>query len=300
MLTKALRSLSAQSSFLKTASLTTPKAFAFGDWKPNAPKYELRYNEGSYDMPHPVWDMKSAENVEITHYEPKDFGDKIALFQAKWTRGFFDLVSGYKPGQADENGYLERLVRTESLSGVPGMVGGMIRHLKSLSRMNPDLGVIHHLLEEAENERKHLFALLELKKPSLLFRIGLLASQTYFIFWYMVVYALSPKIAHRFVGYLREGSTQVYTHAINDIDSGKFPNWKDMAAPQAAIEYWSLPADAKFRDMLVAMRADEVMHREINHYFAGLKPGERLPGMTNLVSGTFKNNKFQAAPKDSQ
>jgi len=295
MLTKSLRSLP---TFLKPISLTTPKTASFGEWKPNVPKYELRYDEGAYDMPHPIWDMKSAENVEQTHYEPKDFGDRIAWGQALWTRKFFDIVSGYKHGQVNEQGYLTRLVITESVSGVPGMVGGMIRHCKSLSRMDPDLGVIHHLLEEAENERKHLFALLELKKPNFLFRLGLLFEQSYFIFWYLALYAISPKTAHRFVGYMREFSTRVYTHAINDIDSGKFPEWKDMPAPEAAREYWGLDENAKFRDMLVAIRADEVMHREINHYFAGLKPGERLPGMTNLVAGTIKNNKFQPADVD--
>ena len=31
-----------------------------------------------------------------------------------------------------------------------------------------------------------------------------------------------------------------------------------------------MPADAKFRDMLLAIRADESVHREFNHYFCDL------------------------------
>jgi hypothetical protein len=36
------------------------------------------------------------------------------------------------------------------------MVAGMLRHLKSLRRMERDNGWINTLLQEAENERMHL------------------------------------------------------------------------------------------------------------------------------------------------
>jgi len=41
----------------------------------------------------------------------------------------------------------------ETVAGVPGMVGAMARHLRSLRTMTRDHGWIHTLLEEAENER---------------------------------------------------------------------------------------------------------------------------------------------------
>lgn len=44
-------------------------------------------------------------------------------------------------------------VGTRLLAGVPGMVGGMLRHMKSLRSMSRDHGWIHTLLEEAENGR---------------------------------------------------------------------------------------------------------------------------------------------------
>ena len=37
-----------------------------------------------------------------------------------------------------------------------------------------------------------------------------------------------------------------------------------------AKDYYNLPADAKIRDMVLAIRADETMHREFNHYFCEL------------------------------
>ena len=32
-----------------------------------------------------------------------------------------------------------------------------------------------------------------------------------------------------------------------------------------------MPADASFRDLILAIRADEACHRETNHHFAGMK-----------------------------
>jgi len=44
----------------------------------------------------------------------------------------------------------------------------------------------------------------------------------------------------------------------------------NLKAPEDAIKYWGLDENAKFRDVVIAIRADEVMHREVNHYLAGI------------------------------
>ena len=62
-------------------------------------------------------------------------------------------------------------------TGVPGMVGGMLRHMKSLRSMRRDNGWIHTLLEEAENERMHLLTFLQLRQPGFVFRGLVLLSQ---------------------------------------------------------------------------------------------------------------------------
>jgi len=79
----------------------------------------------------------------------------------KILRVSFDFLSKYKPGHMTENLYLRRCVFLETVAGVPGMVAGMVRHLRSLGTLREDGGWIHHLLEEAENERMHLFIFLE-------------------------------------------------------------------------------------------------------------------------------------------
>jgi hypothetical protein len=49
------------------------------------------------------------------------------------------------------NKWVQRCLILETVAGVPGMVGGMARHLKSLRSLHRDKGWIHHLLEEADN-----------------------------------------------------------------------------------------------------------------------------------------------------
>lgn len=43
-----------------------------------------------------------------------------------------------------------------------------------------------------------------------------------------------------------------------------------------AREYFELPDTATFRDMILAIRADESMHREVNHYFSDLGPKDEV------------------------
>ena len=43
--------------------------------------------------------------------------------------------------------WVQRCLILETTAGVPGMVGGMARHLKSLRSLKRDKGWIHHLLE---------------------------------------------------------------------------------------------------------------------------------------------------------
>ena len=53
----------------------------------------------------------------------------------------------------------------------------MLRHLRSLRRMDRDHGWIHTLLEEAENERMHLLTFLKLRQPGPIFRMSVVVTQ---------------------------------------------------------------------------------------------------------------------------
>jgi ubiquinol oxidase len=80
---------------------------------------------------------------------------------------------------------------------------------------------------------------------------------------YLLAYITSPRLAHRMVGYLEEEAVHSYTEYLRDLDSGKIEN---VPAPAIAIDYWRLAPDATLRDVVLAVRADEAHHRDVNHF----------------------------------
>ena len=82
---------------------------------------------------------------------------------------------------------------------------------------------------------------------------------------FFVLYLVSPKTAHRLVGYFEEEAVISYTSYLAEIDAGRLEN---VPAPQIAIDYWHLGANARLRDVVIAVRADEAEHRDVNHGFA--------------------------------
>ena len=82
---------------------------------------------------------------------------------------------------------------------------------------------------------------------------------------YFFLYLFAPKTAHRVVGYLEEEAVVSYTGYLAQVDSGFVEN---VPAPKIAIDYWKLASDARLRDVIIAVRADEAKHRDINHGFA--------------------------------
>ncbi|HEY0503721.1 MAG TPA: alternative oxidase [Lysobacter sp.] len=75
----------------------------------------------------------------------------------------------------------------------------------------------------------------------------------------------SSRTAHRLVGYFEEEAVVSYTRYLEEIDSGRIDN---VAAPAIAIDYWKLPANARLRDVVIAVREDEAGHRDVNHSIA--------------------------------
>jgi hypothetical protein len=132
----------------------------------------------------------------------------------KATRFTFDTVSRYNPEKMREREWLNRIVFLETVAGVPGMIGGMVRHLKSLRTLEHDHGWIHHLLQEAENERMHLFIFLTMRSPGIFMRVSIGLTQAVFFNAYFFMYLFAPKFSHRFVGYLEEEAVTTYTKCL--------------------------------------------------------------------------------------
>ena len=191
------------------------------------------------------------------HFAPRDFRDWIAYAFVKSMRFFADIFFARRYGH--------RAVVLETFAAVPGMVGGTLQHLRALRRMKSDHGWIRILLDEAENERMHLMTFIHITQPSRLERLLVMLVQIVFYSLFFLLYLMSPKTAHRLVGYLEEEAVYSYTEYLSGVDNGTYAN---VQAPAIAIEYWKLAPDARLRDVIIAVRADEANHRDVNHEFA--------------------------------
>ena len=163
--------------------------------------------------------------------------------------------------------YGHRAVVLETIAGVPGMVAGMLIHLRSLRKMERGNGtMIQEMLDEAVNERKHLMFFIEIAQPNWFERGLIVAAQ--FIFWhfYLVFYIVAPNTAHKMIAYFEEEAVRSYTEYLELIESGQIEN---VPAPQLAIDYYGLPQDAKLWNMVQCVRADEQRHSDVNHKLAG-------------------------------
>lgn len=203
------------------------------------------------------WETYQADlSIDLSkHHVPKTFLDKVAFRTVKLLRIPTDVFFRRRYGC--------RAMMLETVAAVPGMVGGMLLHLRSLRKFQQSGGWIKALLEEAENERMHLMTMVELVKPKWYERILVLTVQGVFFNAFFAIYMISPKLAHRVVGYLEEEAIHSYTEYLKDIESGAIEN---VAAPSIAIDYWRLPKDATLKDVITVIRADEAHHRDVNHF----------------------------------
>ena len=207
------------------------------------------------ELPNSI-DLNSNRSTQV-HLQPESISDSVALFITRSLRFFADTFFKKRYGH--------RAVVLETIAAVPGMVGGMLAHFKSLRKMIDDGDFIKELLEEADNERMHLMTFIAIAKPSAFERFIIMAGQFIFGAFYTILYIFFKRTAHRMVGYFEEEAVFSYTEYLNEIDSGKIPN---TPAPDIAINYWGLDKNATLREVIEVIRDDEAGHRDRNHAIA--------------------------------
>ena len=107
-------------------------------------------------------DTKQVTRLEKTKKCNEEYElstDYFAKSMTKFFRFFADTFFAKRYGH--------RAVVLETVAGVPGMVAGMLVHLKSLRTHKRGYGpIIRKLLAEAENERMHLMFFIEIAQPN--------------------------------------------------------------------------------------------------------------------------------------
>lgn len=197
------------------------------------------------------------EHDENYKYTPKTFGDNVAKIIVHFSARCADILFGRRYGH--------RAIVLETIAAVPGMVGALFHHLKSLRNIKNDNGWIKELLDEAENERIHLLVYSEIAKPTMFERILIICVQFGFFIVYFILYLISPSTAHRVVGYFEEEAIHSYQTYLRLVDEGEH---KNIEATDTARKYWNLPGNATLRDMIIATIKDEMLHRDVNHKFS--------------------------------
>ena len=190
--------------------------------------------------------------------KPKNFSDLFALSMTKFFRFVADTFFAKRYGH--------RAVVLETIAGVPGMVAGMLIHLRSLRKMQTGYGdQIREMLAEAENERMHLMFFIEIAKPNIFERILVILAQGIFMSFYLFMYIFFPRTSHRMIGYFEDEAVKSYTEYLGLVQNGKVMN---IRAPQIAIDYYNLKKDARLSDLIMSVRADEMHHADVNHSYA--------------------------------
>ena len=204
--------------------------------------------------------------------------DKTAKSMTKFFRFIADTFFAKRYGH--------RAVVLETVAGVPGMVAGMLLHFTSLRKMKTGYGAdIRELLAEAENERMHLMFFIEIAKPNWVERWLVLIAQFTFSIFYLVMYLVDNRTAHRMIAYFEEEAVLSYTEYLELVESGAMEN---VPAPQLAIDYYGMNANAKLADLIKHVRADEQHHSEVNHRYADGGSQTTQPGENDNIDNADK------------
>jgi ubiquinol oxidase len=204
--------------------------------------------------------------------------DKIAKSMTKFFRFIADTFFAKRYGH--------RAIVLETVAGVPGMVAGMLLHFTSLRKMKTGYGAdIRELLAEAENERMHLMFFIEIAKPNWVERWLVLIAQFTFSIFYLVMYLVDNRTAHRMIAFFEEEAVLSYTEYLELVESGAM---KNVPAPQLAIDYYGMNANAKLADLIKHVRADEQHHSEVNHRYADGGSQTTQPGENDNIDNADK------------
>ena len=213
--------------------------------------------------------------------KPKNFSDFFALSMTKFFRLIADTFFAKRYGH--------RAVVLETIAGVPGMVAGMLIHLRSLRKMKTGYGSqIREMLAEAENERMHLMFFIEIAKPNSFERLLVILAQGVFMSFYLFMYIFFPKTSHRMIGYFEDEAVKSYTEYLELVECGLVMN---INAPKIAIDYYGLSKKAKLSDLIKSVRADEMHHSEVNHSYADNLNESNIPESNPISDKKFKDKK---------
>ena len=158
------------------------------------------FGDHSWRQQNHIWTEEEVQNrmktFDIKHV-PQNASDTILQKMVRVAYHGFNFVTGYNHVDPPTSAIGYRLIILESVAGVPGMLGGMFRHFRSLRQLERDHGFIFTLLEEAENERMHLIVCISFFEAGPLTRCIVQAGQVALTPFLAGLYMIRPQYARR-------------------------------------------------------------------------------------------------------
>jgi len=248
--------------------------------------YAENFGDHSWRQQNHIWTDSEIEERKKTadqRHLPTGFAELALQKIVRASYHAFNAVTGYNAVDPPTSAIGYRLIILESVAGVPGMLGAMFRHFRSLRQLERDHGFIFTLLEEAENERMHLIVCMAFFEAGPVTRAVVQLAQLAMTPFLAGLYFIRPQLLHRFVGYLEETAVHTYTNIVQLTETPGtqlHAAWKETPAPAVAIKYWQMDERAMWVDCLARMLADESHHRDVNHALAD-EPRAQMFGQDN-------------------
>mmetsp|Transcript_54162 Transcript_54162/g.118113 ORF Transcript_54162/g.118113 Transcript_54162/m.118113 type:complete len:340 (-) Transcript_54162:460-1479(-) len=251
-----------------------------------------------------VWSEDEVKERLATQprHTPTLLSEKILNYGIKGLYWAFNKATGYVAADPTPNSIITRLLFLESIAGVPGMVAAQHRHFASLRNMSRDYGWIHTLLEEAENERMHLLTFIHAFEVTSLQRAVVFGMQFGWAGFFIPLYVLSPRTAHRSVGYIEEMAVYTYSNIIQLMDTPGtklHEAWSTKEAPEIAKVYWRMDDKATFMDVIKQIAVDETNHRDVNHTFAEMQWHDVNPYVNKHIQDAGKAYDYWKSKNDA-
>ena len=172
------------------------------------------FGDHSWRQQNHIWREEEVQDRMKTSdmkHVPQNTADTILQKMVRVAYHGFNFMTGYNHADPPTSAIGYRLIILESVAGVPGMLGGMFRHFRSLRQLERDHGFIFTLLEEAENERMHLIVCMSFFEAGPLTRFVVQAGQIALTPFLAGLYIIRPQYACHDLKHVGSGAIQQAT-----------------------------------------------------------------------------------------
>lgn len=188
----------------------------------------------------------------------------VALLRPLWVLDTPELNLSAFVERPRETIFLRRALLLESVHWIHGLTMAYVCHLRSILTNHDELQMVQPMLGEYQSHRIHLLSFLQALKPSIFTRVLLIVIQAMIMPVYFLVCLVYPPLALSIARFVAAHATHFYSDTLTALEKGEMPRVAAMKIPPVAAWFYNLPAGARFRELLLNIRADDAFHSFYN------------------------------------